>query len=67
MWGREMVIPLAPLTDETHLAHTLQDVRLSLIVSVGTDTEVHLLGIGILLEGLRHTENGVFGSEWLVE
>ena len=36
-----------------------KDVRLSLVVAVGADTEVDLLGVGVLLEGLSDAENGV--------
>lgn len=39
-----------------------QDVRLALVVTVGADTEVDLLGVGVLLEGLSDTENGVGGT-----
>lgn len=36
-----------------------QHVGLALVITVGTDTEVDLLGVGILLEGLGDTENGI--------
>jgi len=39
-----------------------KDVRLSLVVTVGADTKVDLLGVGVLLEGLSDTENGIGGS-----
>jgi hypothetical protein len=41
------------------LADGGQDVGLSLVVTVGADTEVDLLGVGVLLEGLSDAENGV--------
>lgn len=44
---------------EVYLADTAEDKGLAGIVTVGTDTEVHLAGVSVLLEGLSDTENGI--------
>jgi hypothetical protein len=48
-----------PSGDVPYLADTAQDEGLAGIITVGTDTEVHLARVGILLEGLSDTENGI--------
>lgn len=43
--------------------HRRQDVGLSLVISIRTDTQVDLLGVLVRLEGFRDTENSVSRSE----
>lgn len=45
-----------------YLAHGGEDVGLAVVVTVGTDAEVHLLGAGVLVEGEGDAEDGVLGS-----
>ena len=45
-----------------HLSDGGEDEWLSLVVAVGADAEVHLLGVGVLLEGLGHAQDGVGGT-----
>lgn len=43
----------------TNLADGVEDVRFALIVSVGSNTEIDLLGIGRLVEGNGNTQNRI--------
>jgi hypothetical protein len=58
--GLPGVIVITLKVNRAHLAHAVQHIGLALIVSVRTHTQVHLLWIGVGLEGLRDAENRIF-------
>ena len=45
------------------LADNIENVWFFIVVSVGTDTEVNLIGVSVLLVGSSGTENDIWGSE----
>lgn len=45
-----------------YLANTAEDKRLSLIIPVGSHSQVHLLGVCVLLEGFSHPQDGIRGT-----
>ncbi len=49
-------------TRQPYLAHDVEHNRLQVLVTVGTDTQVQLAGVGAGLEGLGDAENRVRGS-----
>ena len=48
------------------LAHDGEDVGLSVVITVGTDTEVDLLGVLVGLEASGEAKDGVGGGHWNV-
>ena len=44
------------------LSDARKDKGLALVVSVSTDAQVHLVGVGASLEGLRDAQDGIWGT-----
>jgi hypothetical protein len=45
-----------------YLSDSVQNVRLTSVVTVSTNSEIDLLGVSGLLEGSGNTKNGIIGS-----
>ena len=47
------------MSSSAHPPHNGKDERLAVVVSVGTDRQVDLVRVGVLVEGLHQAKDGV--------
>lgn len=45
-----------------YLTDTAEDIGFALVITVSSHPQVHLLGVGVALEGLGDPQNGIWGS-----
>lgn len=50
---------LLGVIDELYLANTAEHKGLALVISVGSNSQVHLLRVGVPLEGFGHSQDGI--------
>ena len=58
------VVELSSLNLGFGFSDARKNERLALVVSVSANAQVHLVGIGASLEGLRDSQNGVWWTHW---